>query len=68
MGTESEPRSLRIEPNGERLGTEWGLEPFTIEQTIATDGRLGHRAAIRGNGSVTVHDAAPTRPGPIIKR
>jgi hypothetical protein len=33
MGTESEPRSLRIEPYGERMGTEWGLGPFTIEQT-----------------------------------
>ncbi len=33
MGTGSEPRSLTIEPNGERLGTEWGLGPLTIEQT-----------------------------------
>lgn len=33
MGTESEPPPRMIEPNGERLGTEWGLRPFTIEQT-----------------------------------
>ena len=51
MGTESEPRSLRIDPNGERLGTEWGLRPFTIEQT--TEDVTGSTAWPRAGSEAT---------------
>jgi hypothetical protein len=76
LGTESEPRSLRIEPKG----TEWGLRPLTIEQTtedvtaihrlaasrhrgrrlLATGRGLGTRAKIRGKAGATVRDASRT--------
>ena len=58
MGTDSEPRSLRIEANGERLGTEWGLGPFTIEQTTE-DVTAIHRLAasgLRGRGCLATGD------------
>ena len=47
MGTDSEPRSLRIEPDGERLGTEWGLGPLTIEQTTEDMTAIHRLAASR---------------------
>jgi hypothetical protein len=58
MGTESEPRSLRIEPNGERLGTEWGLGLLTIEQTTEDVTAIHRLAAIRlrGDGDLATGD------------
>jgi hypothetical protein len=50
MGTDSEPRSLRIEANGERLGTEWGLGPFTIKQTTEDVTAIHRWAASRLQG------------------
>jgi hypothetical protein len=47
MGTESEPPPRMIEPNGERLGTEWGLRPFTIEQTTEDVTAIHRLAASR---------------------
>jgi hypothetical protein len=62
MGTVSEPRSLRIEPHGERVGTEWGLGPFTIEQTtedVTAIHRFGREQAPKGDGYLATGD----RPG-----
>jgi len=68
-GTDSEPRSLRIEPYGERMGAEWGPGPFTIEQTtedVHVDPPLGREqapraTATRATGSRLGHRAATRR-------
>jgi hypothetical protein len=55
MGTESEPRPLRIEPHRERMGTQWGFGPLTIEQTtedVAGDPPLGREQASEGDGDL----------------
>jgi hypothetical protein len=61
MGTDSEPRSLKIEPDGERLGTEWGLGPFTIEQTTEDDGDppLGREQGLRGRSATSPAETGP---------
>ena len=54
MGTDPEPRPLRIEPHGERLGTQWGPGPFTIEQTtedVTADPPLGREQAPRATAT-----------------
>jgi hypothetical protein len=59
MGTDPEPRSRRIEPHGERMGTEWGLRPLRIEQTtedVAAIHRFGREQASEGD------DRLATRP------
>jgi hypothetical protein len=61
IGTDSEPRSLRIEPNGERLGTEWGLGPPTIEQTTEDVTAIHRLAASRLRGRRLCRHRRPAR-------
>jgi hypothetical protein len=60
-GTDSEPRSLRIEPHGERMGTEWGLGPLKIEQTTEDVTAIHRLAASRLRGRRLPRHRRPVR-------